>query len=303
MDARSTEARRERLLGPAEIFVASDVVTPAAQSILADWAEEKRARDRLLTHPRDPCNRTTPFRSEDGTLTRLTRPEEQGNAHFEGRPIWVPNLDERVMDPLPAAFWEIRARVIELLDIGHLPDDPYKGSFLSYISPGGAVHPHRDARLSIDYEEFALIRANVLFQGSETGGQPIIGPLAVEVPDRGMWAFYPTEIIHSATKVGGSRHRGTLSFGFLVRSRDLVDRGFRVASGSGAIPDLTDGGAALAQTILEQSGCFTLRSLCTTTGVAPTQVMDAMAGLERVGAIISESAYTRSPESILRIGA
>jgi hypothetical protein len=301
MDASGAKLSCERLLGPREVFVASEVVTLGEQATLVAWAEEKGKRDRLLMHPRDPYNRTTPFLAADGGVTRLTRPGEKGDACCEGRPIWVPDLDARVMDPLPAAFWQIRARVIALLDIAHLSDDPYKGSFLSYIAPGGAVHLHRDARLTIDGEEFALIRCNVLFQRSETGGEPVIGTLAVDVPERGMWAFYPTEIPHSATEVGGRWHRGTLSFGFLVRLLDLVDRGFRVAGRGGAAAGIPNCSSPAAQAILAQAGCFSLRSVCATSGRAPADVMDAMAALELAGAIVSESSYSRPTGSILSV--
>ena len=153
-----------RLLGPDEIFVAPEVLTLAEQTLLVAWADEKLCEDRLLIHPLDPRNRTTPFRATDQGLTRLTRQAMEGEAHAGRSPIWVPKITEQVMDPLPPVFWEIRTRVISLLNLEPLLEDYYKGSFMNYILPGGGIHMHRDAPLYLDGEEFAIIRCNVLFR-------------------------------------------------------------------------------------------------------------------------------------------
>lgn len=225
-----------RLLGPNEIFVADSLVTRDERSVLIQWAEDQRKQGGLLTNPRDPGVLMSPFLAADKSLTRFVRegpsPEQRG-----GRKrgfVWVPPITEQLATELPEEFWNIRARVVDVLSLHDLMDDPYKGSFLSYVAPGGMVHEHRDARLRLADEEFLILRCNVLFKSPDSGGMPLIGSRRLEVSDRGMWAFFPTEVRHSSTTVGGPDCRGSLSFGFLVRPADLWLRWFRLAPGTDA---------------------------------------------------------------------
>jgi hypothetical protein len=224
-----TARDQNRLPGTNEVLIAPSVVTPEEQSILVSWAEDKRRRGRLITNPRDPYTHVTPFLSADRGLTRLTRGGRRG-ADGQESPVWVPDVTTEVMDPLPDEFWQIRTRVIELLGLNGLQEDHYKGSFLSYIDLGGQVKIHRDARLRLDGNEYLILRCNVLFCKSEDGGHPVISGAELDIPERGMWAFYATELVHSAGEVRGStsRARGTLSFGFLVEPSQLWQRCFRV---------------------------------------------------------------------------
>ena len=146
--------------------------------------------------------------------------------------VWNPNVTEQFMDPLPDEFWNVRNRAVDLLGLQGFEEDPYKGSFLTYVAPGGSLHEHRDARLTIRQEEFLILRCNVLFKKPQEGGVPVIDSHRIDVGDRGLWAFFPTELTHSATEVTGTEPRGTLSFGFLVRPADLWRRRFRIAPGA-----------------------------------------------------------------------
>lgn len=226
MSLGRTTDPRARLLGTTEVFVADSIVSPDEQAILIKWADQKCEQNRLLLNPRDSKIRQTPYRSADGELSRLTKGGIQKGRTTKDV-VWVPSVSEQVMDQLPDAFWKIRARVIDLLELGGLEEDHYKGSFLTYIAPGGKVHEHVDAKLTIAQEEFLILRCNVLFKRPVEGGLPVICSRELNVPDRGMWAFYPTELAHSATEVCGPVSRGSLSFGFLVRPLDLLRRRFR----------------------------------------------------------------------------
>ena len=224
-------ASQPSLLGTNEVLVADEVVTAEEQATLLAWAERQYRDGKISATLPDPGAWCTPFQSIGGGLTTLTNASaQQLEGSAEQRLVWVPEVDEGNIDRLPEEFWRIRARVVERLDLAALDEDHYKGSFLTYISPGAGVHRHRDARLMIRNEEFLILRCNVLFRRPEAGGQPVVESIDLEVPDRGMWAFFPTEHVHAATPVRGSAFRGLLSFGFLVRLEDLWQRRFRMTT-------------------------------------------------------------------------
>ena len=223
-----------RLPGIDEVLIAPSVVTEEEQSILVRWAKDERRQGRLVRNPRDPATHLTPFLSVDGGLTRLT----DGRAEPPDALVWVPEVDSTAIAPVPEVFWKIRARVVDLLGLQGLPEDHYKGSFLSYIEIGGEVKTHRDERVRVDGSEYLVLRCNVLFQKPEEGGHPVIAGAELNIPERGMWAFYATELVHSAGDVrgSGSRARATLSFGFLVEEAQLWQREFTVTE-SAAVPN------------------------------------------------------------------
>lgn len=217
------------LLGPNEVLLADLVITEDEQSALFGWLEAQRSAGKLVQNPQDPGAYSTPFRAANGTLTRLTRGGRVGAASGKQKLVWIPDVAEAV-DPLPEELWRIRARVIERLGLGGLEEDVYKGSFMSYIEPGTGVHRHRDDRLKLEEGERLILRCNILVKKPEGGGSPVFDErVEVDVPDRGMWAFFPTELVHSANEVRGALARGLMSFGFLVRPADLLQRRFHVA--------------------------------------------------------------------------
>src|SRR5947209_7932860 len=146
------------LLGPNEVLVADPVATVEEQSILWDWAEIQYQSGKLIGTPADPGGYSSPFHSVAGSLTQMTSKAAGRNPLREQDLIWVPDVDEEWVDPLPGEFWDIRMRVIDMLGLSTLEEDHYKGSFLSYVSPGAGVHPHRDARLSVQGKEYLILR-------------------------------------------------------------------------------------------------------------------------------------------------
>lgn len=221
-----------RLLGVNEVLMADSIVTEEEQGALIVWVSEARDQGKLVANPRDPNNLVTPFLSAEGGLTLLTRGDRRRQPDLQQEQVWIPAISDLAAQVVPDEFWTIRSRVVALLGVAGLPEDHYKGSFLSYISSGGRVYTHRDGRLRLDGVEYRILRCNVLFSKSDGGGgAPIIAGQEFDIPERGMWAFYATEHVHSSTEVVGSgaRWRGTLSFGFLIRASDLWQREFRSA--------------------------------------------------------------------------
>jgi len=212
-------ADRGAVLGLDEVLVVPDVVTAAEQQRLREWALAQCAAGTLHQNPVDPTSRSTPFfAAADRGRSELTRGAGDGDV------IWIPEATGP--DQLPEEFWSVRSRVIDVLGLD-LPDDPYKGSFLTCVGPGGDVHPHIDGRLPIDAEPMPLLRCNVLVQRPDAGGMPVIGGRLIDVPERGMWALHPTEVLHGATPVLGERERITLSFGFVVDPEPIWRRPLR----------------------------------------------------------------------------
>jgi hypothetical protein len=306
-------ALKGRLLGTNEIYVADLLITEREQAKLLGWVEERHRLGRLLENPRDPGAFSTPFRSSTGSLTRLTGIEAQrGTACGEIHPVWVPVIDDRAEDAMPDEVWDIRSRIVDLLGLAGLEEDDYKGSFLSYIAPGAGIHRHRDARLMIRGAERLILRCNILLKRPRQGGLPVVEATEIDVPDRGMWAFFPTELFHSATTVGGTEYRGLLSFGFLVRPADLWERRFRLAPEFEQAYGLDAGlasrraligqfrGAAAAQGVgalqldlleyvLLSDGDVTVHDAARSLDRPPPQTLDALQSLQRAEVVESHS--------------
>lgn len=311
---------RSGLLGTNEVFVTDVVVSGDEQAALLDWVEGQYRAGKLLLNPHDAGAYSTPFRATTGTLTRLTGGPARDRTG-EQTLVWVPAVDDEQVDRLPAEFWRIRKRVIDLLDIDELEEDHYKGAFMSYIAPGTGVHQHRDDRLMIDGEEVMILRCNVLFCRPENGGLPVVGSTEIEVLDRGMWAFWPTEFVHSATPVQGLRFRGVLSFGFLARAAQHWRRRFRLSSsfareyGLEASPEVRDAlldqlrQASQAQAlgrdqfelfeyVLRSAADFSVEEAAGSLGHAPADAWSAIRALQCSGVLESMSSVYLGPERV-----
>ena len=229
----------------------------------------------------------------------------------------MPAVDSAHADALPEEFWRIRLRMVELLGLDELEEDRYKGSFLSYIAPGAGIHRHRDAALTVGGEERLILRCNVLLKRPEVGGLPVVESREIDVPDRGMWGFYPTELFHSASLVGGSEYRGLLSFGFLVRPGDLWHRRFGVARAfarefgldddpaarRAAVDQLRRGAAeqglgALQRDVLafvlSSEDSFNVLHAAESIGWPPSDVLETLQGLQRADVVESRSSTSFS---------
>jgi len=303
---------RANLLGPNEVLVCPSVVTPVEQAELLAWTEAQYRDGKLLDTPPDTGAFSTAFQSSVGGRTRLTDPAM--GEPIAQKLIWIPDARGEAVDPLPEIFWRVRRRIVEQLELATLEEDCYKGAFISYIAPGTGVHEHCDARLRIGGERQLILRCNVLVGRPEEGGMPVIAARPIQVPDRGMWVFYPTELVHSAAPVAGSRFRAILSFGFLLRPSDLWDRHFGLAprfiEEYGLAGDADARGTLLARLrvatngeqsatqrvdllafMLDQRDDFSANQAAESLGVTQDVVSAALIDLQRSG--LAESASSR----------
>ena len=302
-----------------EVLITEPILNEEEQASLVAWAELQYQAGRLNENPQDPGAFSTPFCSTDGQLSRLTRQKDPGTSGQ--KLVWVPSPAEQAVQ-LPAVFWEIRERVVDLLGLGSLQEDHYKGAFLSYIKPGSRVHQHRDDRIDIGSKKFLILRCNVLFKKPLRGGLPAIGSNQIDVPERGMWAFFPTELVHSATEVEGAEFRGLLSFGFLLAPEEVWQQSYRLSQDFEAEYGLTNSDSSrldlieklansaeatgieplriqvLRHLILAQ-GQFSIVELGQSLGCECSAVAKILRDLQKSKIIISESCAQNAPGSIL----
>lgn len=284
-----TRIAADSLLGDNEILIAEDLVTREEKSALLAWIEAEHARGALVPNPMDALLFSSLFYSAEGDLTSFSRSDEPDL-------IWNPKHGEIHPAALPAVFWAIRARVVARLGLDGLDEDPYKGSFLTYLLPGGRVHEHRDRRIELDGRGVSVLRCNVLLERPEGGGMPVIGGQELDVPERGAWAFYPTELVHAATPVSGDRHRVTLSFGFLVHPHEFSARHFRVSRTDvwGESAFATHGAVGvLIEAIRSQCDWFSVRNVADAAGQSPALAADVLRELQRQRIVESASCTHR----------
>lgn len=110
---------------------------------------------------------------------------------------------------------ELAIRIEERFGLKGTPVDPELGWVISVIYHGGFVHPHKDDRLYRD-RPVKHLRCNVVISKPETGGTPIIARHPVPLIEGGGWAFFASEVEHSAFPVSGSKPRVIYQFGYAV---------------------------------------------------------------------------------------
>jgi hypothetical protein len=108
-------------------------------------------------------------------------------------------------------LFEIKQRLADYYRLGNYVAPPHLRDFISYITYGGAIHPHRDA----DLPGRRHVRINVLTNQPE-GCIPVIDgiPIAVAVGDA--WLNLASKCLHATTTVRGRGHRSALSFGYQI---------------------------------------------------------------------------------------
>ena len=110
----------------------------------------------------------------------------------------------------------IGARIITRLGLEDCRIDPVLGWILSYIEPGGFIHPHIDSRGEYPPREKIHLRCNVLVQGTDPSCYPVIDGSPREVHERSLWAFHASEIEHGTLTIAGGQPRIVYQFGFRV---------------------------------------------------------------------------------------
>ena len=107
-------------------------------------------------------------------------------------------------------------RIIEFFQLQGCPVDPQLGWIISLIEKGGQVHPHYDKYPYHDEYKAKHVRCNIMVDKENASGNPVIEGQIVDVPERAVWGFFPSEAEHATQLVDVSRPRIVFQFGFVV---------------------------------------------------------------------------------------
>lgn len=176
MDYATLLRAAQRLVPPDERILRPDFIAEPDRLHLLDWALS-----------------TEPYLRENGPA-RLCKKTE-----------FIPTVDAR--------YHAVRLAIQRHMG---LPDDnapePDHGWLVSIIKAGGQVHPHRDSTPP----GMRHLRCNLFLQLPEAGGRPVIESVPIDVSERMLLAFYPSERKHWSEPCEGDRARVMLSFGYVV---------------------------------------------------------------------------------------
>lgn len=119
----------------------------------------------------------------------------------------------------PAVAHNIFARIRDFLNLqnasvidGHGKD----GIVVSYILPGGVVHPHRDPRIPV----LNGLRCNIITQMPDDGGKLWVDDRRIDVGMGDLHCYLVTEHTHYVTEVKGNTPRILWMFGFCIPAND-----------------------------------------------------------------------------------
>ncbi|WP_404365971.1 hypothetical protein AB5I39_09935 [Sphingomonas sp. MMS24-J45] len=176
MDHATLLKAAQRLVRPDERILLPDFISEDDRRHLLDWAFS-----------------TEPYLRENGPA-RLCR-----------KTGFIPHID--------AHYHDVRLAIQRRMG---LPEDsapePDHGWLVSIIRDSGAVHPHTDSAPPGTRH----LRCNLFLQLPDAGGRPVIAGIPIDVTERMVLAFYPSERMHWSEPCAGDRARVMLSFGYLV---------------------------------------------------------------------------------------
>jgi hypothetical protein len=113
-----------------------------------------------------------------------------------------------------ALITSIGERVIKSFGLGAFQIDPYLGWLVSYIEPGGFIHPHFDRQPLYMETDKQHLRCNVMVSNGGSPADPVIDGRPFRVEERSLWAFFPSHLEHRTHPNGGPGPRIVYQFGF-----------------------------------------------------------------------------------------
>ena len=114
------------------------------------------------------------------------------------------------------AIQKIGARVIEDFKLQGFPVDPQLGWIISVIEKGGQIHPHIDKYPYHDEHNAKHLRCNIMVAKENATGNPVIEGKIIDVPERAVWGFFPSEAAHATQELDVEQPRIVFQFGFVV---------------------------------------------------------------------------------------
>jgi hypothetical protein len=107
-------------------------------------------------------------------------------------------------------------RVIEHFGLTDCPVDPQLGWIISLLEPGACIHPHVDRYPYHEQSGTKHLRCNIMVSRDNASGNPVLAGNILEVPERTLWGFFPSEVVHYTQLIRTSKPRIAYQFGFMV---------------------------------------------------------------------------------------
>ncbi len=114
---------------------------------------------------------------------------------------------------------KVADRIIDAFDLQGMEIDPYLGYVISFIEPGGFIHPHTDRYGLYKDGKIKHLRCNVMVCKNSEMANPIISQRPFRVEERGLWAFFPSDHMHGTKTMANDKPRIVYQFGYAVPAR------------------------------------------------------------------------------------
>jgi hypothetical protein len=111
---------------------------------------------------------------------------------------------------------QLGERIRDLFQLGNFPVDPHLGWIISLIEKGGQIHPHIDKYEYHIKNNAKHLRCNILVTRENDTANPVIDGKVLDVNERCLWGFFPSEVVHSTQLLDVVEPRIVFQFGFLV---------------------------------------------------------------------------------------
>jgi hypothetical protein len=110
----------------------------------------------------------------------------------------------------------IGSRVIDHFGLADCRVDPQLGWIISLLEPGASIHPHVDKYPYHEQSGTKHLRCNIMVSRDNDSGNPVLAGNIIDVPERTLWAFFPSEVVHYTQLIQTTKPRIAYQFGFMV---------------------------------------------------------------------------------------
>lgn len=141
---------------------------------------------------------------DEGVLEANTRGPGRFRAKIWGTPYCTPLIHE------------VGKRIVAGFHLAQCPVDPQLGWIISLLEPGAQIHPHIDKYPYHEQHNTKHLRCNIMISSDNASGNPVIAGNSVDVPERALWGFFPSEVGHSTKIIQTTSPRVVYQFGFVV---------------------------------------------------------------------------------------
>lgn len=108
-------------------------------------------------------------------------------------------------------LFDVKQDLAKRYRLGNYVVPPLLKDFISYITEGGSIHPHKDQ----DLPGKRHVRINVLVRQT-AGCIPLLEDIPIEVAVGDAWLNLASQCKHATTPVVGPGYRSAISFGFQI---------------------------------------------------------------------------------------